>query len=40
MLTKEDYAVIKALKKRGVYIKDIAIMAPKIWTRKTRNNVL
>lgn len=24
MLTKEDYAVIKALKKRGVYVKDIA----------------
>ena len=24
MLNKEDYAVIKALQKRGVYIKDIA----------------
>ena len=24
MLTKEDYAVIKALHKRGVYLKDIA----------------
>ena len=25
MLTKEDYAVIKALSKRGVYQKDIAV---------------
>jgi len=24
MLSKEDYAVIKALKQRGVYLKDIA----------------
>jgi hypothetical protein len=24
MLIKEDFAVIKALKKRGVYVKDIA----------------
>ena len=24
MLSKEDYAVIKALKQRGVYVKDIA----------------
>ena len=25
MISKEDYAVIKALRKRGVYVKDIAI---------------
>ena len=36
MLSKEDYAVIKALKQRGVYLKDIAAelgMHPKTVSR-------